>query len=83
MSITRPWGDPATISGPHKPGLEAALFELIGEDELNRCPPACGAPLERCDQPAVLRAITSSGYERRPLCAGHAHVVFSEWMVGI
>jgi hypothetical protein len=71
------------LSGAHKPGSDAALFEIIAEDEVNRCPPGCNAPLERCTQPAVVRATTSSGYERRPLCSGHAHVIFAEWMMGL
>lgn len=69
------------VSDPHKPGTSnASLFELIPENEL---PIDCAALLERCAATASVRVTTSSGYERRPLCAGHAHVVFAEWMVGI
>lgn len=67
-------------SAPHKPGHESALFELIPADEL---PIDCAALFELCAATAVVRATTSSGYERRPLCGAHAHVVFAEWMVGI
>ena len=70
------------ISAPHKPCTsDAVLFELIPEEE---CPIDCSpAQAERCAAVAVVRATTSSGYERRPLCGAHAHVVFADWMVGI
>jgi len=58
---------------------DAALFEVIPEDEL---PIDCHPILEKCAASAILKVTTSSGYERRPLCAAHAHVVFAEWMVG-
>jgi hypothetical protein len=80
MSIARPWGDIAKAHKPGNPSNDAALFEIIPDDEL---PIHCAAPLERCPETAAVRATTSSGYERRPLCRGHAHVVFAEWMVGI
>jgi hypothetical protein len=81
MSVTRPWGDIAQAHKPTARVADAALFELIPEDE---CPIDCSpAQAERCAAVAVVRATTSSGYERRPLCGAHAHVVFADWMVGI
>jgi hypothetical protein len=56
------------------------LASVIPEDRL---PIDCNPVLEKCASPASVYVTSSSGYEQRPLCAGHAHVVFAEWMVGI
>ncbi len=79
MSNLRIEETPAKHPVPNEHG-DAALFEVIAEDEI---PVDCSLVLETCDAPAVVRVTSSSGYERRPLCAAHAHVVFAEWMVGI
>jgi hypothetical protein len=83
----------AEISRPSASGgSDSALFEVIPEDELPiDCCPASGevcktvgsVPNSWTTTKAVVRVSASSGYERRPLCAAHAHVVFAEWMVGI
>ena len=59
---------------------DSIFVELIPDDKL---PIDCGAPLERCAATAAVWVTSSSGYQRRPMCVGHAHVVFAEWMVGI
>jgi excisionase family DNA binding protein len=61
-------------------GDDSIFVELIPDDKL---PIDCGAPLERCAATAAVWVTSSSGYQRRPMCVGHAHVVFAEWMVGI
>jgi hypothetical protein len=75
------FGDTLQIRGQHKPGSDAALFEVIPENEL---PIDCASShMDRCAKTAAVWVTASSGYERRPLCEVHAATVFAEWMVGI
>jgi hypothetical protein len=81
VDTSRTLYDTARAELRHPVGADAALFEIIHEDELPiDCSPA---QADRCAMTAVVIVSASSGYERRPLCANHAHVAFAEWMVGI
>jgi hypothetical protein len=62
----------------HEEQGDCLLVSIIPEHEL---PQNCDPVLEHCGIPAAVYVTSSSGYVRRPLCHGHAHVVFAEWMV--
>jgi excisionase family DNA binding protein len=71
---------PSETLKPRTQSSDSILVELVPEDEL---PIDCAAPLERCAATAAVWVTSSSGYQRRPMCLWHAHVVFAEWCVGI